>query len=37
MRVQKIISDPNAVVDEMLEGYVKAFPELIVRIDKSPC
>jgi dihydroxyacetone kinase-like protein len=29
--MQKIINDPNAVVDEMLEGYVKAFPDLAAR------
>jgi dihydroxyacetone kinase-like protein len=28
--MQKIINDPNAVVDEMLEGYKKAFPDLVV-------
>jgi dihydroxyacetone kinase-like protein len=31
--VQKIINDPNEVVDEMLEGYLKAFPELIAQTD----
>jgi dihydroxyacetone kinase-like protein len=31
--MQKIINDPNAVVDEMLEGYVKAFPDLIARTE----
>ena len=31
--MQKIINDPNAVVDEMLEGYLKAFPDLIARTD----
>jgi len=27
--MQKVINDPNAVVDEMLEGYLKAYPELV--------
>ncbi len=27
--MQKIINDPNAVVDEMLEGYLNAFPDLV--------
>ncbi len=31
--MQKIINDPNEVVDEMLEGYVKAFPDLIAKTD----
>ena len=31
--MQKIINDPNAVVDEMLEGYAKAFPDLIARTE----
>ena len=29
--MQKVINDPNAVVDEMLEGYVKAYPDLVAR------
>lgn len=31
--MQKIINDPNAVVDQMLAGYVKAFPDLIARTE----
>ena len=27
--MQKIINDPGNVVDEMLQGFVKAHPELI--------
>jgi dihydroxyacetone kinase-like protein len=29
--MQKIINQPQAVVDEMLEGYIKAHPELVAR------
>jgi dihydroxyacetone kinase-like protein len=31
--MQKIINDPNAVVDQMLAGYAKAFPDLIARTE----
>jgi dihydroxyacetone kinase-like protein len=31
MTMQKIINQPQMVVDEMLEGYIKAQPELVTR------
>jgi phosphoenolpyruvate---glycerone phosphotransferase subunit DhaK len=27
--MQKIINQPNEVVDDMLKGFVKAYPDLI--------
>jgi dihydroxyacetone kinase-like protein len=31
--MQKIINEPQAVVDEMVEGYVKAYPDLVTTTD----
>lgn len=31
--MQKIINEPQAVVDEMVEGYVKAHPDLVATTD----
>lgn len=33
--MQKIINDPSKVVDEMLEGYIKAMPDVIARTDNK--
>ena len=31
LSVQKVINNPQKVVDEMLEGYLKAYSEIIER------
>ena len=31
--MQKIINNPHEVVDEMVEGFVKALPETIAKTD----
>ena len=31
--MQKIINDPSQVVDEMVDGYVKAFPDLVAKTE----
>jgi phosphoenolpyruvate---glycerone phosphotransferase subunit DhaK len=31
--MQKMVNEPQAVVDEMVEGYVKAHPELVAATD----
>ncbi|MFS0786056.1 dihydroxyacetone kinase subunit DhaK [Shouchella sp. 1P09AA] len=33
--MKKLVNDPDYVVDEMIEGYVKAFPQQIARVGKS--
>ena len=33
--MQKIINNPQDVVDEMLEGYIKAMPDVIERTDNK--
>lgn len=33
--MQKIINDPQNVVDEMLEGYIKAMPDVICRTSNK--
>jgi dihydroxyacetone kinase-like protein len=33
--LQKIINDPQNVVDEMLEGYIKAMPDMIARTNNK--
>lgn len=31
--MQKVINDPSKVVDEMVEGYIKAHPNLVAKTD----
>ncbi|HBM74776.1 MAG TPA: dihydroxyacetone kinase [Clostridiaceae bacterium] len=33
--MQKVINDPQNVVDEMLEGYIKAMPDMIARTNNK--
>ncbi|MFC4598145.1 dihydroxyacetone kinase subunit DhaK [Cohnella hongkongensis] len=34
--MKKLLNDPARVVDEMVEGYVGAYPQYIRRLDSSP-
>jgi dihydroxyacetone kinase-like protein len=34
--MQRIINDPNLVVEDMLKGFVKSHPHLVANIDENP-
>ncbi|PQD90243.1 dihydroxyacetone kinase, partial [Enterococcus faecium] len=33
--MKKIMNDPSNIVEEMLEGLVKSYPELVHRVESS--
>ncbi|PLT33727.1 dihydroxyacetone kinase subunit DhaK [Bacillus sp. V5-8f] len=33
--MKKLINDPNTVVDEMIEGYVKAYPQYVRQLEEN--
>lgn len=34
-KLKKIMNDPSNIVEEMLEGLVKSYPELVHRVESS--
>jgi phosphoenolpyruvate---glycerone phosphotransferase subunit DhaK len=34
--MQRIVNDPNQVVEEMLHGFVKSHPDLVAPIPENP-